>query len=59
MSVLQLKLISALEKVFLDEEPVERPEDGLLSGFQNETISFQAAYTADSNGPVYVTCRVE
>ena len=25
MSVLQLKLISALEKVFLDEEPVERP----------------------------------
>ena len=43
MSVLQLKLISALEKVFLDEEPVERPEDGLLSGFQNETISFQAA----------------
>ncbi len=59
MSILQLKLISALEKVFLDEEPVERPEDGRLSGFQNETISFQAAYTADANGPVYVTCRVD
>ena len=42
---LKMKLISALEKVFLDEEPVEKPEAGPLAGFQNETISFQAAYS--------------
>lgn len=59
MSKLKLKLLSALEKVFLDEEPVERPEDGLLSGFQNETISFQAAYTQDEDWAAFLNCRVE
>ena len=42
---LQMKLLSALDKVFLDTEPVERPENGVVSGFRNEVITFQAAYT--------------
>ena len=42
---LKMKLVSALEKVFLDEEPVEKPEAGRIEGFQNETISFQAAFS--------------
>ena len=41
------KLVSALEKVFWDEEPVYKPEAGPLEGFQNETISFQVAYSVD------------
>ena len=55
---MKLKLISALEKVFWDEEPVERPEDGPLEGFENETISFQAAYTL-SNDTARLTIRAE
>ena len=42
---INLKLVSSLEKVFLDQEPEERPELGFPQGFQNEIISFQAAYT--------------
>ncbi|MBQ8954175.1 MAG: DUF4091 domain-containing protein [Clostridia bacterium] len=42
---LKMKLISPLEKVFLDEEPVEKPEAGPIEGFQNETISFQVAFS--------------
>ena len=48
---LKMKLVSALEKVFLDEEPVEKPEAGRIEGFQNETISFQAAYSITSADP--------
>ena len=42
---INLKLVSSLEKVFLDQEPEERPELGFSQSFQNEIISFQAAYT--------------
>ena len=42
---INLKLVSSLEKVFLDQEPEERLELGFPQGFQNEIISFQAAYT--------------
>ena len=48
---LKTKLISALEKVFWDEEPVYKPEMGPLEGFQNETISFQVAYTLSPETP--------
>ena len=48
---LKMKLVSALEKVFLDEEPVEKPEAGPIEGFQNETISFQAAYSLAGPDP--------
>lgn len=59
MIKLKLKLVSALEKVFLDEEPVERPEDGPLTGFQNETLSFQAAYTITDGDPrEFIACDV-
>ena len=40
---IKLKLLSSLAKVFLDSEPVENPGDGKLTGFLNETVSFQAA----------------
>lgn len=43
----QMKLLSSLDKVFLDEEPVSRPECLRLSALYGETVSFQAAYTAD------------
>lgn len=55
---LQLKLLNALEKVFLDTEPVERPEDGAYSGFRNEVISFQAAYTLMSDTRDYVEVEI-
>ncbi len=42
---IRMKLVSALDKVFVDTEPVERPEDAMLSVFRNEVGSFQAAYT--------------
>ncbi len=42
---IMMKLVSALDKVFVDSEPVERPEDAMLSVFRNEVGSFQAAYT--------------
>ena len=41
---LRLKLLSSLEKVFLDAEPVENPAEGALTGLLNETLSFQAAW---------------
>lgn len=40
-----MKLLSSLEKVFYDEEPVYRPECLILSALWGETVSFQAAYT--------------
>ncbi len=42
---IMMKLVSALDKVFVDSEPTERPEDAMLSVFRNEVGSFQAAYT--------------
>lgn len=45
-SSVRLKIVSSLAKVFADEEPMEYLETGKISGFKNEVISFQAAYTA-------------
>ena len=55
---IKMKLISSLEKVFLDTEPMERPEDGILSGFRNEIISFQIAYTLKDAPCSYVEVEV-
>lgn len=43
MAQLELRLLSSLEKVFLDGDPKETSLP--LSGFQNEIVSFQLAYT--------------
>lgn len=43
----QMKILSSLEKVFPDEEPVFKTECNKLSGLWGETISFQVAYTGD------------
>lgn len=45
---IDMRVLSALRKVFLDEEPIEYPEEPMPGGFQNETISFQVAYKPDS-----------
>ena len=55
---LKMKLLSALDKVFLDAEPVERPENGVVSGFRNEVISFQAAYSLTDESVAYVEAEV-
>jgi len=44
---IRLKIVSSLAKVFADEEPMEYLETGKYSGFKNEVISFQAAYTSE------------
>lgn len=57
-----LKILSSLTKVFLDEEPAARPGEPMPSGFQNETISFQAAYrlAADASAahPIFVRAEI-
>lgn len=40
----EMKLLSSLEKVFEDEEPIYRPECLMLSGLWGETISYQVAF---------------
>ncbi len=55
----KLKILSSLAKVFADEEPTEYPETGRPSGFKNETISFQAAYRADTAGSEPARIEVE
>ncbi len=40
------KIINCLEKVFENKEPICYSECEKLSGFKNETISFQVAYSA-------------
>ena len=41
---IQLKLLSSLAKVLPTADPVEDSYEGGLSGFLNETVSFQAAW---------------
>ncbi len=43
----RFSLLSALEKVFADEAPIERPEEAPLTGMRNEVLSFQAAFSAE------------
>lgn len=43
MAVLEMKLLSSLEKVFLTREPTEKCVE--LQGFRNEILTFQVAYT--------------
>ncbi len=43
-AVYRMKLLSALEKVFPDQEPVYRPECTALTALRGETVSFQIAY---------------
>ena len=44
MSVLEMKILSSLEKCFLDESPKEKPEKTQFFMFRNERLSFQVAY---------------
>jgi hypothetical protein len=47
----QLKLVSSLEKVFPEQAPLEYPEQAPLTGMTNETLSFQAAFSAKADNP--------
>lgn len=54
----KMKVLSSLEKVFPDEEPVYRPECLKLSGLWGETVSFQVAYTGDCPEKEWMKIRV-
>ena len=54
----QLKLLSSLDKVFQDREPLIQPDLPIPSGFQNEAFSFQAAYCMTEED-TWVDFRVE
>lgn len=41
---LDIRLVSALEKVFIDQAPEAYPQDIPMTGLRNETQSFQIAY---------------
>ncbi|MCL2362679.1 MAG: DUF4091 domain-containing protein [Defluviitaleaceae bacterium] len=49
---IEYKLLSSLAKVFTDEEPTALPEGIKLSGFMNETVSFQLAVKTKHGGMV-------
>lgn len=55
----KLLLVSSLEKVFTDTEPLAF--DGKIEGFRNETVSFQAAWTCTDPDFTrdYVAVKVE
>lgn len=58
MSALQIKLVSSLEKVFLDQEPSE--EALMVEGFRNEIMSFQVAYTLrEQVNRMYVSLEID
>lgn len=57
--IYRMKLLSSLQKVFSDQEPVDLPECSLLTGLKNETISFQIAYSCNANGNQFVTVSIE
>ncbi len=62
MNRVQLKLVSSLEKVFPDKAPLDYPEEAPLSGLTNETLSFQAAFSAqwdDAWRKDYVTLEID
>lgn len=44
-TIYEMRLVSSLEKVFLDERPVYRPECMKMTGLKGETVSFQVACT--------------
>ncbi len=48
---MKIKILSSLEKVFSDTEP-EAKERCSYSIFQNERLSFQAAFCADADGEI-------
>ncbi len=55
---LAMKLLSSLEKVFWNKEPVEK--ELVLQGFRNEVISFEAAYTLDAcNASMFIELEIE
>ena len=57
MAALQMKLVSSLDKVFLQQEPAESIIG--VQGFRNEVIAFQAAYTMDESVTTRMYASVE
>lgn len=56
---LRMKLLSVLEKVFLDEEPAENLQELRLEGFENETVSFQAAFCLEGRDNAWIRPEIE
>jgi len=58
MSALEIKLVSSLKKVFLDQEPCANAHS--IEGFRNEVMTFQAAYTLrETAARMYVSLEVD
>ena len=55
----ELKLLSALDKVFQDQEPFLQPDLPMPCGFQNENFAFQAAYCLTDTEEMWIDFRVE
>lgn len=55
----ELKLLSALDKVFQDQEPFAQPDLPMPCGFQNENFAFQAAYRLTDTEEMWIDFRVE
>lgn len=53
-----MKLLSSLEKVFPDKEPVFRPECGCLTVLKNDVVSFQVAFSGTNEFRETVTVNV-
>lgn len=58
MAKYQMKLLSSLEKVFPDKEPVFRPECGCLTVLKNDVVSFQVAFSGTNEFRETVTVNV-
>ena len=57
--MINTKIVSSLEKIFPDEEPVAKPECTNLSGLKKETVSFQIAYYGNVNSKEYVHLEID
>lgn len=57
MSVIKLKMVSSLEKVFLSHEPDDVKLN--VQGFRNEVITFQAAYTLEDPAVTRMYVKLE
>ena len=58
-TIYEMRLVSSLEKVFLDERPVYRPECMKMTGLKGETVSFQVACTCTGFAKNRVKVRID
>ncbi len=57
--MIDIKIVSSLEKVFPNEAPVTKPECTKFSDLKGEVVSFQIAYYGDVNSKEYVCLKID